>query len=77
MEGLNTLQRILNSLATTLDGGGPQLSTVLMGYVALFAMFALIAMCYGLLWNGRVLPSAIGLLLRLALVTMAMAKPDA
>jgi hypothetical protein len=36
-----------------------------MGFVALFFMFALLVACYGLLWNGHVLLSALGLLMRL------------
>ena len=32
MDSLNTLQRILNSIDTSLDSGGPQLYAVLMGF---------------------------------------------
>jgi hypothetical protein len=65
MDHLGALQRILNSIAYSLDGGGPQLYAILMGFVALFFMFALLVACYGLLWNGHVLLSALGLLMRL------------
>ena len=74
MESLNTLQRILNSIATTLNSGAPELYGVLMGFVGLFTLLALVLLCYGLLWNGRVLPSALGLLVRLALVTFALTR---
>ena len=74
MESLNTLQRILNSIEASLGSGGPQLYGHPDGFVALFALLALLLVCYGMLWNGRVLPSAFGLLMRLALVTFALTQ---
>jgi hypothetical protein len=74
VESLNTLQRILNSIATTLDSGGPNLAVVLQGFVLFFALLALVMLAYGILYNGRVLHGAFGLLVRLALVSFALAR---
>ena len=74
MDSLNALQRILNSIEASLSSGGPPFATMLMAYLGFFTLLALLACCYGMLCNGRVLQSALGLLIRLALVTCALTK---
>lgn len=74
MESLNTLQRILNSIALSLDRGTPDLYSVLTGFMAFFFMLALVMLCYGLLWHGRVIGGALGLMIRLALISFALTR---
>ena len=71
MDSLNALQRILNNIEGSLASAGPHLTALLAGFLALFSLLALVALCYGLLWNGRVLHGAFGLMIRLALVSWA------
>jgi len=72
VNGLGVLQRILNDLSASMDAGGVLLHPILMGYLGLFALFALVWTCYGLLWNGHAFASGLNLLIRLALVTLAI-----
>lgn len=74
MDSLNALQRILNNIEGSLTSAGPPLTAVLTGVMALFCLLALVAMCYGALWNGRVLHGAFGFMIRLALVSWAVTK---
>lgn len=74
MESLNTLQRILNSIAGTLSSGAPGLHAVITGFLLTFVLLALVVLCYGLLYNGRVIAGALGLLIRLSLVAYALSE---
>jgi type IV secretion system protein TrbL len=74
VDSLNALQRILNSIEGSLNSAGPQLTAALSGFMTFFLLLALVALCYGLLWNGRVLHGAFGLLIQLALVSWALTK---
>ena len=54
-KSLNTLQRILNSIAHSLGSGAPSCIAVITGFLLFFALLGLVILCYGLLYNGRVL----------------------
>ena len=55
MESLNTLQRILNSIARSLASGGPELLCRDHGLPVVLCPARPRDLCYGLLYNGRVL----------------------
>src|SRR5262245_9329444 len=74
MEGLNTLQRMLNSMEHSLGAGGPDLLAVLDGLLLCFLLFAIVIAAYGLLYNGRVLWVGMGLLVRLSLISLALTQ---
>ena len=69
---MGVLQRILLDMEAAIAQGGEQLYPILMGYVALFGMLALLYLLYAVIANGQALSSAVGLLIRLALVVLVI-----
>jgi type IV secretory pathway TrbL component len=71
-QAMGALQRILNDIAAQMDAGAALLHPVLMGYIAFFGALALVWVAYALLYNGRTLESALGLLIRLTIIGFAV-----
>lgn len=67
-QGYGLLEQILRSLSTALNGGLEDIQPFVTGLLTLLMALAIVVLAYSILINGNALPSAIGFLVRCALV---------